>query len=102
MPSDPQDTDAEDIGIGKLARKYLRTVNDHEAAKEALLSDWAEEYYLPGYLDVGEWELVKCLMDRGDTEHAQMQIEVAIFRKVATEQGRAQEFDDEWPAKGDT
>lgn len=88
-----------DGDITEIARDYLRATNNYEAKRESLLSEWAEEYYRPGYLNDDEWDLVKELMDADDTEHAFMQIEIAIYRKVATEEGRAHEFDDEWPAK---
>lgn len=86
--------------IEDLAREYLRAIEDHEARKEELLADWAEEYYRPGYLDDEEWQRVKDLLDVDDVEHAEMQIRIAIYRKVATELDREDEFDDEWPAKG--
>lgn len=86
--------------IGNLARRYLRAVDEHEAQKEEQLAEWAEEFYEPGYLDDDEWELLKDLLDAGDFEHVEMQVTIAIYRKVATEEGRSDEFDGEWPAKG--
>jgi hypothetical protein len=88
--------------IKDIAHDYLQAVGDHEAKEEELLARWAEEYYRPGYLDDGEWERLKFLMDADDTDHALMQIEIACFRKAATELGREGEFDDDWPAKSST
>lgn len=85
--------------IKEIAHEYLRAVEQAEESKERLLSEWAEEYYRPGYLDDDEWELVKDLMDEDDYDHVLMQIEIAMFRQAATEAGREDEFDDERPAK---
>lgn len=88
--------------IEDIAREYLRAVDEYEAKKEEILTRWAEEYYQPGYLDDAEWERLKRLLDTGDTEHALMQVEIACYRKAATELGRQDEFDDEWPAKSES
>jgi len=95
-------SDDTERSIGDIAHDYLRAVEDHKAKKEELLAEWAEEYYRPGYLDDGEWERLKSLMDAGDTDHALMQLEIACYRKAATELGREDEFDDDWPAKSST
>lgn len=89
----------EERTINDIAHDYLRAADEHEAKKEELLADWAEEYYAPGYLDDGEWDLVKDLMAAGETDDALMVIEVAIYRMVSTEAGRADEFEGDWPAK---
>ena len=99
-----QDTDArpsgdEERSITDIAHDYLRAVEEHEAKTEELLAEWAQEYYRPGYLDDGEWEMLKDLLKSGETDYAMMQVEIACYRKAATELDRADEFDDEWPAK---
>jgi ABC-type nitrate/sulfonate/bicarbonate transport system substrate-binding protein len=91
--------DHDDEGIKKLAHRYLRAVENAEAKKEEILAEWAEEYYRPGYLDDDEWRLLKDLVESSDHEHALMQLEIAAYRKAATELGREDEFDDDWPAK---
>lgn len=95
-------SDDAERSITDIAHDYLRAVEEHEAKTEELLSEWAEEYYRPGYLDDGEWEQLKDLMDAGETDYALMQVEIACYRKAATELGREDEFDDEWPAKSST
>jgi len=89
-----------DRSISEIAHEYLRAVDKAEAKKEQILAEWATEYYRPGYLDNDEWDRLKGLVEVGDTEHALMQLEIAAFRKAATELGREDEFDDNWPAKG--
>ena len=85
--------------ITDIAREYLRAVDEAKAKKEEILAGWAEEYYEPGYLTDAEWERLKRLLDADDTDHALIQLEIACYRKAATELGREDEFDDEWPAK---
>lgn len=85
--------------IEDIAHDYLRAVENHQAKTEELLAEWAEEYYKPGYLDDSEWERLKDLLKSGETDYALMQLEIACYRKAATELGRAEEFDDDWPAK---
>jgi len=87
------------MSITDIAHDYLRAVDEHEAKTEELLAEWAEEFYGAGYLDDGEWERLKDLLKSGDSEHALMQVEIACYRKAASELGRGDEFDDEWPAK---
>jgi len=87
-------------GIEVIASEYLRTLDEAEAKKEELLAQWAEEFYEPGYLDDDEWELLKELIEISDHDHAMMQLEIACYRKAATELGREGEFDSDWPAKG--
>lgn len=99
-PTTDGDEDYEESSIQEIAHEFLRAVEEHEAKKEELLAEWAEEYYLPGYLDDSEWEQLKKLVHSGDDEHALMQVTIAAYRKAATELGREDEFDDEWPAKG--
>lgn len=94
-----QSTDDIDRGIKDIAHDYLRAVEEHEAKTEELLSEWAEEYYRPGYLTDSEWEQLKDLLNSGESDYALMQVEIACYRKAATELDRADEFDDEWPAK---
>ena len=98
MPSE-QRADGTDRGIKDIAHDYLRAVEEHEAKTEELLSEWAEDYYRPGYLSDTEWEQLKDLLKSGESDCALMQLEIACYRKAATEHGRADEFDDEWPAK---
>ncbi|UXF50993.1 MAG: hypothetical protein HQRvContig04_41 [Haloquadratum phage sp.] len=86
-------------GIEEIAHDYLRAVEEHEAKTEELLSEWAEEYYRPGYLTDSEWEQLKDLLKSGESDYALMQVEIACYRKAATELERADEFEDEWPAK---
>jgi len=86
--------------ISEIAHGYLQAVEEAEAKKEKILAEWAEEYYQPGYLDDDEWDRLKNLLETGDSEHALMQLEIACYRKAATELGREDEFDDDWPAKG--
>lgn len=88
-----------DRTIGDIAHDYLRAVEEHEAKTEELLSEWAEDFYRPGYLSDSEWEQLKDLLKSGESDYALMQAEIACYRKAATELGRADEFDDEWPAK---
>lgn len=88
-------------GVKAIAREYLRTVDEAAATKEDLLAGWAADYYRPGYLADDEWERLKDLLDAGDHEHALMQLEIACYRKAATELECEDEFDDDWPAKGD-
>jgi len=85
------------MSITDIAHDYLRANAEHEAKTEELLAEWAEEFYRPGYLDDGEWERLKELLKSGDSEHALMQVEIACYRKAASELGREDEFDDEWP-----
>lgn len=94
-----QDDEETDRGIKDIAHNYLRAVEGHEAKTEELLSEWAEDFYRPGYLSDSEWERLKDLLKSGESDYAFMQLEIACYRKVATEHGRADEFDDEWPAK---
>jgi hypothetical protein len=89
----------EERSITDIAHDYLRAVEEHEAKTEELLAEWAEDFYLPGYLSNSEWEQLKDLIKSGESEYALMQLEIACYRKVATEHGRTDEFDDEWPAK---
>lgn len=92
--------DPSEMEMTELSREYLRAVDRHEARKQELLASWAEEYYRPGYLADEEWELLKTLVETGaDREEILVVAEVAVYRKVATELGREDEFDDEWPAK---
>lgn len=93
-------TDDSERSITEIAHDYLRAVEDAEAKKEEILAEWAMEYYQPGYLDDDEWDRLKDLLEAGDSEHAIMQLEIACYRKAATELGREDEFDDDWPAKG--
>ena len=86
--------------ISEIAHDYLRAVEEAEEKKEEILAEWAEEYYQPGYLDDAEWDRLKKLLEAGDTEHVLIQLEIACYRKAATELGRENEFDDDWPAKG--
>lgn len=102
--SDRQDAateqkDPDEMGIQELAREYMRAVNDHEARKEGLLADLAGDYYQPGYLDDDDWDLLKRLINAQMLDGAMTIIEVAAHRKVATEAGREDELDDDWPAK---
>lgn len=92
---------ATDEPIGELARRYLRAVDEHEAKIEKLLAEWAEEYYEPGYLSDDEWRIVKEMLEAGETDGVMTPISLAIYRKAATEEGRAHEFEGEWPAKGE-
>ena len=94
--------DGAERSIKDIAHDYLRAVEDHEAKTEELLAEFAEDYYRPGYLDDGEWDRLKDLLESGDSEHALMQLEIACYRKAATELGREDEFDDDWPAKSST
>jgi len=96
------DLDGTERSIKDIAHDYLRAVEDHEAKTEELLAEFAEEYYRPGYLDDDEWDRLKDLLEAGDSEHALMQLEIACYRKAATELGRENEFDDDWPAKSST
>ena len=84
--------------IKKISHDYLRIVEKAEAKKEELLAEWVE-VYRPGYLTDDEWETLKGLVESSDHEHALMQVEITAYRKAATELGRADEFDDDWPAK---
>ena len=93
-------SDDTDRSIKEIAHDYLRAVDEAEAKKEEILSEWAKEYYQPGYLDDDEWDRLKDLLKARDTEHALMQMKIACYRKAATELNREDEFDDEWPAKG--
>jgi len=94
MSEDGQDIEA-------LAAEYLRAVDEAEATREKLLAEWAERFYEPGYLDDGEWELLKELLEAGDLDNVEMILEIATSWKVATEAGRGDEFDQEWPAKSE-
>ena len=94
-----QSADESDRGIKEIAHEYLRAVEEHEAKTEELLSEWAEDYYRPGYLSDSEWKQLKGLLKSGESDYALMQVEIASYRKAATELDRADEFDDEWPAK---
>jgi hypothetical protein len=93
--------DGSDCSIKEIAHEYLRAVEEHEAKVEEILADWAEEYYRPGYLNDQEWQQLKDLLRDGEDEYALMQVEIAAYRKAATELGRADEFDDDWPAKSE-
>lgn len=86
--------------IGDLAHRYLRAVDEAEAQKESFLAGCAEDYYEPGFLSDDEWELLKDCVNASNYDDAMVVVEVAIHRKVATEEGREDEFDREWPAKG--
>jgi len=46
-----QSTSDTDRSIKDIAHDYLRAVEDHEAKKEELMAEFAEEYHRPGYLD---------------------------------------------------
>ena len=100
MPKSGQSLDGTDRSISEIAHDYLRAVEEAEAKREKILAEWADEYYEPGYLNDDEWGLLKNLLEDGDSEHALMQLEIACYRKAATELGREDEFDDDWPAKG--
>lgn len=91
-----------ECSIEELASEYLRAVDEREAAAESFLADCAEDYYEPGFLDDSEWETLKTLVrsDEFDTDDVLLVIEVATYRKAATEFGREDEFDGDWPAKG--
>lgn len=86
--------------IDEIAHDYLRAVDEHEAKVESFLADCAEEYYEPGYLDDSEWDTLKELVQSNRLDDAMVVVEVAVYRKVTTEEGREDEFEGDWPAKG--
>lgn len=101
MTREEPDRDSEDRRVQHTAREYIRAVDNHEAALESFLADLAEDYYEPGYLDDTEWDTLKRMLgsDEFGKDDVLMIIEIAAYRKAATELDREDEFDDEWPAK---
>lgn len=95
MTADRTDTDRD---VGTIAREHLRAVDEAEAQREEILAEWAAEYYRPGYLDDDDWDLLKRLLEVGEHDGAFTVIEVAAYRKAATELGLEDEVD-EWPAR---
>lgn len=88
--------DSGDVAITELASEYLCAVGTAEAKREEILAGWGEENYQPGDLSSKEWELVKTLLGAGDNEHVLMEMEIAAYRKAATELDCEDEFDDNW------
>lgn len=91
------DENPAEMEIDERAREYLRAADGAE--EEELLAEWAERYYQPGYLSDSEWTFLKGRLRADDSENLMMIVRVAVYRKNATEAGRAEDFEDSWPAK---